>query len=91
MDAPPIVLSPELLAHMREQPDSALTKFAQDYIQLALMLSGESDISNVGPGEARQLKPRLSDAEKIELSRELRKINEQLERMMAQGLEPPQS
>lgn len=75
---------------MREEPDSPLTKFAQGDIQLALMLSGENELSDVGPGEARPLKSRLSEAEKIEISRELQKINEQLERMLtAQSLKPP--
>lgn len=81
---PPIVLSPELLAHMREQPDSELTKFARGYIQLALMLSGENELSNLEPSTP-QLKPRLTAAQTDEIKRELQTINEKLERM----IEPP--
>jgi hypothetical protein len=75
---PPLVLGPELLAHMREHPNSELTKLARAYIKLALMFTGENDLSNCGPGEGRGL--RLSPSEMAELTRELESINEKLER-----------
>ena len=31
---PPLILGPELLAHMREHPDSELARFASTYLQL---------------------------------------------------------
>ena len=80
---PPIVISPELLAHMREQPDSELTRLARGYIQLALMLSGENELSNLEPC-VHQLKPRLSAAQTNEIKRELQTINEKLERMITE-------
>lgn len=88
---PPLVLSPELLAHMREHPGSELTSVARAYIQLALLFTGENDLSNLEPGGASGLKPKLSEAETAELSRELQKINEKLEAMIAEAGDRPGS
>jgi hypothetical protein len=85
MDAPPIVLSPELIAHMRDHPDGELSRFARGYIELALMLGGETHLSNLEPGEGRQLTPRLSVSEMVELTRDLQTINEKLEAMIAEA------
>jgi hypothetical protein len=88
---PPLVPGPELLAYMRDHLDSELTKFARAYIQLALMFTGEGHLSNLEPGAAHQLQPKVSEAAAAEFTRSLRKINEVLEAMIAEAAKPPQS
>lgn len=55
------------------------------------MFTGEGHLSSLEPGAARPFEPALSPGKKAEFARSLRKINEMLEAMIAEGAKPSQS